>query len=98
MVGYLKGTTTYGIKYYSGRDTNLTAYVDASHGTHLEDGRSRSGIVIMMAGGPILCRAHKQGIVTLSSTEAELVALTEGSTEVLWIRNILEDIVVLIVK
>jgi hypothetical protein len=83
--------TSHGIYYKRGAASELTAYVDAGHGTHLWDGTSRTGIVVTMAGGAVCWKSAKQTLVTLSSTEAELVALTEGSNYVMWLRYILED-------
>jgi hypothetical protein len=70
------------------KDMDLMAYVDAGYGIH-DGGESRSGLVITLNGTPVMCKTAKQGIVTKSSTEAELVALTDGSTEILWIREFL---------
>ena len=71
-------------------DLELMAYVDAGYGIHAE-GESRSGLVVTLNGTPILCKTSKQAIVTKSSTEAELVALTDGSTDILWVREFLKD-------
>jgi hypothetical protein len=55
---------------------NVLTYVDASYGVH-PDGKSHSGAVISVGGGCILAKSVKQKIVTKSSTEAELVALSD---------------------
>lgn len=67
---------------------DLRAYVDAGYGVH-PTGQSRSGLVIMLNGAPILCKSSRQHIVTKSSTEAELVALSDALTDVIWVREFL---------
>ena len=71
-------------------EIELMAYVDAGYGIH-DEGQSRSGLVVTVNGTPVMCKTSKQAIVTKSSTEAELVALTDGSTEILWVREFLID-------
>ena len=66
----------------------LFAYVDAGYGIHTE-GESRSGLVVTLNGTPVIWKTSKQSIVTKSSTEAELVALSDGSTDILWARELL---------
>jgi hypothetical protein len=61
-------------------------YIDASYGVHA-DGSSRTGMVIMMAGAAIGCWSSKQKLVTKSSTEAEIVALSDGLTNAIWMRE-----------
>lgn len=46
----------------------------------------------MYNGGTVSWMCKKQTCVSLSSTEAEFVALCEGVKEALWIRNILTDV------
>jgi hypothetical protein len=92
LFSYLSCTTHYGIFYRSGAPATLSAYVDASHGTHMEDGTSRTGIVITMAGGAVCFKSMRQTLVTTSSTEAELVALSEGSKLVMWLRYLMSDL------
>jgi hypothetical protein len=69
----------------------LTFYVDASFGSH-DDGRSRTGIVAIMAGAAIATWSSKQKMVTKSSTEAEIVALSDSLTHVLWMRAFINDL------
>jgi hypothetical protein len=92
LISYISTTMNYGLCYYYDKPVELSAYIDASHGTHMEDGTSRTGIVITLAGGAICFKSSRQTIVTMSSTEAELVALTEGTNFVLWLRSLLEDL------
>lgn len=73
-----------------GNNPDITAYVDAGYGVH-EEGLSRSGLVIMINGAPVAWKSAKQSLVTKSSTEAELVALSDGSTDIIWLRELLRD-------
>jgi ribonuclease HI len=66
---------------------NPVAYVDASYATQPK-GRSRTGILLKIAGCAIGVWSVKQKIVTRSSTEAELVALTEALTNIIWLRRL----------
>jgi hypothetical protein len=49
------------------------------------DRKSSQGYVMMLFGGPISWRANKQDTVTTSSTEAELLALSQTAREALFI-------------
>ena len=68
----------------------ITAYVDAAFMCH-EGAVSRSGLVIELAGGCICAISRKQELVTKSSTEAELVAISDMSNNILWLRQMLEQ-------
>ena len=59
-----------------GKHVSVTAHVDASFGCH-ENGKSHTGVCITLGDGPVFVRSVKQKIVTKSSTEAELVALSD---------------------
>ena len=45
-----------------------------------------------MSGGPISWLSKKQAIVTLSTSEAEYVALSLAVQEAVWLRRLLKDI------
>ena len=60
-------------------DLSLNIYADASYGIH-HDGKSYTGIKIAIGNNPIFVRSSKQHCASLSSTEAELIALTDAIT------------------
>ena len=59
----------------------VTAYVDASFATHNSDMKSHTGVFITRGKGAFYCRSSKQKLVTKSSTEAELVGISDASSD-----------------
>jgi hypothetical protein len=53
---------------------------------------SISGFVHFVGVGAVTWSSKKQPIVTLSSTEAEYVALTHASKDILWIHKLLAEL------
>jgi hypothetical protein len=92
VIGYISGTTGHGITYYRGGSLELAAYIDASHMTHSLDGRGRSGVIVVMAGGAVCFKSSKQPMVAQSSTEAELMALTEGTNQLVHLRLLMREL------
>ena len=88
VLKYLNGTQDMGIVLRPSKSLNQEAYIDASYGTHA-DGKSHSGMVLSLGRGPILVKSTKQKIVTKSSTESELVALSDLASSVIWNREFL---------
>jgi hypothetical protein len=66
----------------------VEGHIDASYAIH-DDGKSHSGIVVLAGGTPIVTKSNRQKIVTRSSTEAELVALSDKLQDVICIREFL---------
>jgi hypothetical protein len=69
-------------------DLSIEAYIDASFGVH-PDGKGHTGVCITIGGGFFYVSSTKQKIVTKSSTEAELVGVSDGASQVIWVRNFL---------
>lgn len=95
---YLRGTLDLGmlIPYPKGDVPPrfvLTPYSDASYSLPILDSRSASGIIFLLNGVPIHWISRKQRLITLSSTEAEIIASSLCAQELLWIMQILEPIV-----
>jgi hypothetical protein len=69
----------------------IRVYVDATYGVHIHDGKSHSGAyTVLGAGGPPLeAKSGKQKNVTKSSTEAEIVALSDHAGRGINLRNFL---------
>jgi hypothetical protein len=69
----------------------VSAYIDAAYGVHTSSGKSHTGCAIVLGlGGAIFAKSGKQKIVTKSSTEAELVALSDTASQAIFIRNFVE--------
>ena len=66
----------------------VTAHIDASFGCH-DNGKSHTGVCVSLGDGPVFVRSVKQRIVTKSSTEAELVALSDEAGVVFHIEEFL---------
>ena len=69
----------------------MIAYVDSDYAGNKNDRKSITGFVIFMDGATISWKSKKQPTITLSSTEAEYVALTHCVTELMLIRNLMKD-------
>ena len=89
---YLNGTRTLGLVFRS-CNMKLFCSADASYSIH-DDRHGHSGSVLWLGNmnAPIHVSSKKQKLVARSSTEAELVSLSEASEEVLWCRRILEEL------
>lgn len=88
LFDYLANTKLAVLHLRAGGEVDLVAHIDASFATHA-DGTSRTGVVLVMANVGIAGWSGKQKLVTKSSTEAEIVGLSDGLTHVLWAREFL---------
>ncbi|GKC42143.1 hypothetical protein Tco_1059865 [Tanacetum coccineum] len=91
IMRYLQGTLDYGMKYKRGEDSELIGFTDSDYSRGLDDGKSTFGYAFMIGSGAISWSSKKQPIVTLSTTEAELVAATACGCQAIWLRYILEE-------
>lgn len=95
VVEYLRQKPHYLIRF--GLDAHepvvLNVYVDASYAEHV-DSRSHTGIFITLGknSGPLLVKSKKQKMVTSSSTEAELLALTEATKLSMFLSRLLAEL------
>ena len=69
----------------------LACYTDADWAGDRDKRRPTGGFVLTLCGGAVSWKTRKQDIVTLSMTEAEYIALTETSKEVIWMRRLLHE-------
>ena len=67
---------------------HLELYVDSDNASKATDRSSVSGGVVMCAGACVSFFSRTQKSVTLSSTEAEYVAMAEGMKEAIFLRYI----------
>lgn len=88
VLQYLNDTKELKLTLEVGNMCFVDAYIDASFATH-DDMKGQTGTFITLGKGAIFARSAKQKIVCKSSTESELVGLTESLTPVIWLRNFL---------
>ena len=95
ILEYLHSTAHLGLTYRKENSTSveiifdLDAYVDADYAQKVNDRRSVSGAAIFCGGCLVTWFSRTQKSVTLSTTEAEYVAMAEGVKEALYVRGIL---------
>lgn len=68
------------------------AYSDADFAGDLDTRRSTSGNICMVNGGPVAWSSQRQRCTSQSTTEAEYVAANMATKEIVWLRNLLNDI------
>ena len=96
LLRYVAGTVGYGLKYRANiptkLDVSLGAYVDADWGGDKSSRKSTTGFIVNVNGAPIYWRSKRQQLVTLSSGEAEYVAMSACAKEVTWLRRLFWEV------
>ena len=93
LIRYLKGTRNMKLSMSDqGKEEKLHAYSDANWAEDQKDRKSNSGFFCSINGGALSWSCRKQGLVTLSSTEAEYVALSETCKEIVWLKRLAKDV------
>jgi hypothetical protein len=87
---YLKNTKSLALQF-GGDDTFIVAS-DASFADNTIDRKSSQAYVMRLFGGTIGWRANKQGTVTTSTTEAELLSLAQAAKEAMFISRLIKEL------
>ena len=88
-IQYIRGSQITGITFEVYEPIHFIAYINASFAIH-PDMKSHTGSVITPGKRAIYAKSGTQRLITKSSTEAELVALSDAANQVLWTKNFLE--------
>ena len=97
VVRYLLNTRDYGITYQQegrgveGYGHNLAGFTDADFAGDVNDRKSTTGWIFTFNGAPVSWASKKQGLVTRSSMEAELVAGSMATAEGIWLVRLGKD-------
>jgi hypothetical protein len=96
VIKYVLDTRTLGLKLCpTGKQNepwNITCYTDSDYAGDEVTRRSVSGYVIYVHGVPVQFRSKSQQSVTLSSTEAEWMALSEAVKDILFLKYLCETV------
>ena len=90
LLGYLKKFPERIIKY-SPKDMQLRGFADASYNI-TTDARSHYGYIVTLGNCLVASKGGRIKTVVRSSTEAEISAVNELISDILWCRDILEDL------
>jgi len=93
ILRYINGTIDMKMVYRRSMGADiLVGYTDADWGGDKNDRKSTSGYVFKVFGNTVSWGSRKQSTVSLSSTEAEYIALAHGICEAKWIRHLLNEL------
>jgi hypothetical protein len=90
VLRYVQGTIDLGLCYNKGYDVALTGYADSDWAGDT-DRRSTTGYLFEVYGATVSWVTKKQSTVSLSSTEAEYVALATAAAELIWMKRLLQE-------
>ncbi|WVZ51500.1 LOW QUALITY PROTEIN: hypothetical protein U9M48_002644 [Paspalum notatum var. saurae] len=88
---YLKFTPELGLWYSSGSSLSLREFSDADHAGCRIDRKSTSGTCQLLGTSLVSWSSRKQASVSLSTTEAEYIAVASCCSQLLWMKATLSD-------
>ena len=90
---YLRTNPSHGLHYQYRKDDalNITGFCDSSYANSIEM-KSMAGYAILLGNCLVSWNSHTQGVVALSSAEAEYMALTEVAKEVIWFKGFTSEL------
>ncbi|KAL9572097.1 hypothetical protein ACKAV7_003814 [Fusarium commune] len=90
VLNYLHATRFYGLQFSP--EGAFVVHSDASFADNTLDRRSSQGYAMKVYGGLVGWRANKQDTVTTSTTEAELLALSQAAKEGIFQQRLLQSL------
>lgn len=95
VLRYLRGTTNFGLEYSRSDSPALVGFSDADFAADITTRRSTSGFVFTMNGTAVSWKTKLQPSVSLSTCEAELIALAYCLQEGIWLRRLVHELLLL---
>lgn len=95
VLRYLKSSPGHGLFFPSTCDLRVSAYCDSDWASCPITRRSTTGFIVMLGTSPISWRTKKQPVVSRSSAEAEYRAMAYTTCEIVWLKNLLSELMVL---
>jgi hypothetical protein len=95
ILRYVKGTMKYGLLFPTGLNdeiTELRSYSDSDWGGDKTDRRSTSGYVMLLNGVSVAWCTKKQPVTALSTCEAEYIAGTFATCQIVWLDSVLKEL------
>lgn len=89
---YLKGTSDVGLNYGSDVTCLVIGFSNSDYAGNVDGRRYMTGYVFTLGDYVVSWKATLQSIVTLSTTEAKYMALTEAAKEGIWLKGLVSDL------
>lgn len=87
ILRYLRGSTNLKL-CFGDNEAKLIAFSDSDMAGDVDRRKSTSGYLVTYAGGAVSWQSRLQKCVALNTTEAEFIAVTEASKELLWLKRL----------
>src|ERR1044072_9223237 len=91
ILKYVSKTYNYGMLYSHGCKPILSGYCDADWAGSADDRKSPSGGCFFLGNNLVSWFSKKQNCVSLSTAEAEYIAAGSSCTQLLWMKQMLEE-------
>jgi hypothetical protein len=88
VLKYLNGSRDLILRLKGNDNMVITTYIDASYASHV-DGKGHTGAMVTLGGGAVRSKSSKQKLVAKSSTESELIGMSDEIGQAIWTRNFL---------
>jgi hypothetical protein len=93
IIRYVVGTLDHGLYYpRCPGAAHFIGYSDSDHAGDIDTSKSTSGIIFFLGKCLVIWQPVKQHVVALSSCEAEYIAASTASTQVIWLARLLGDL------
>jgi hypothetical protein len=92
ILRYLQGTQGLGLVLDGSKGMDISCYADANWAGDVATRRSTTGFLVKIGNCPVSWSSKRQTTVALSTTEAEYMSVSAATQEVVWIRNLLEEL------
>ena len=94
VLRYVNGIVNLGLIYDNKQrfKVSLVGYSDSDYVGDLNDRKSTSGMIFFLGNMPISWNSQKHKIVSLSSCEAEYIALTTAACQGIWLARLLIEL------
>ncbi|XP_071939680.1 secreted RxLR effector protein 161-like [Coffea arabica] len=89
---YLRGTSDVGLIYRGDTECLVTGYSNSDYAGDVDSRMSMTDYVFNLGCFVVSWKATLQPTVTLSTTEAEYMALTEAAKEGIWLKGLVGDL------
>ena len=91
IIQYINGTPDYGLWYLKDSNACLADYSDADWARRVDDRKSTSSGCFYLVNNLVSWMSKKQNFMSLSTAEAEYIAIGSCYTQLLWMKKLLHD-------